>query len=907
MTNFLELPENILTGLPVTNLSEGNEINNLNIASSSETSLPELEVEEFEIPQADLSEMNDLLTGISFIENVGQINNSEVEYLAKGNNYDLLFSQDEIIFSSTQNIEGEITSDVVTLNFENANSNPKINSLNKLPGVVNFFKGNDSNNSYNSYTDIATYAAIEYENLYENIDLIYSSNNGNLKSDFIVAPGADTSQIVLNYSGVEEISILDNGTLFIDTKLGELSEAPPIAYQEINGQQIEVEVTYELLGNNQVGFDIGEYNSNYELIIDPTIEYSTLIGGNSFDRGNGIAVDVAGNVYITGDTNSLDFPTINAIQPDFNGGGAVFNNDAFVTKLDRNGTILWSTYFGGSNDEFGTDIAVDIDGGVYVTGNTNSLDFLTVNAFQSAYGGGSFNGDAFVTKLSSLGNNIQYSTYLGGRDEDIARGIAIDNNGNAFVTGSTGGFSPFPAPPVPGFADFPTTEDAFQTETTNNLNRDIFVTKLSRNGRTLDYSTLLGGLDFDAGIDIDVDNNGNAYITGSTRSFDFPLQNPIQTFYGGDSDIFVSKLNQEGSDLLFSTFYGLSDGDSGSGITIDLSENIYVSGTTGTRIFEGDIAIPPVGDFPTFNGFQNLFGGGGSDAIVMKIQRDNTLGYASFLGGNSSEFANDIVVNNFGNAYLTGSTASVNFPIINQFQEGVGLGLPDDVFVSKVANSGMFLDFSATIGGVGNESGNGIAIDPAANIYVVGFSDSLDFPVINSVNNFNLESNAFVAKIIPDIMPPDSFQNFIQYVSEQRINPIEIYFDEEFYLNNNPDVVQQIQNGIFRNGLEHFINQGQFQGRNPSILFDEITYLLENPGVSQAIANNVFNSGFDHFVKVGFFEGRDERSTEFDERFYLASNPIVALAVENGIFNSGFEHFILFGEAEGRVGNSLDN
>ncbi|MGD1715882.1 SBBP repeat-containing protein [Dapis sp. BLCC M172] len=902
MTNFLELPENILTGLPLTNLPEYNEINNLNIASSSERLPLELKVEALEISEADLSETNDLLTGISFIENVGQVNHAYVEYLAKANNYDLLFYKDKITFSATQNIEGETISDVVKLNFENANSNPKINPLNKLPGVANFFQGNYLNNWH---TDLPTYAAIEYENLYPGIDLIYSSLDDKLKRDFIVAPGADTSEIILNYSGVAEINILADGTLSINTELGKLSEAPPIAYQEIDGQQIAVEVAYQLLGNNQVGFDIGEYNKNYELIIDPTVEYSTLIGGNGFDRGNGIAVDVAGNVYITGDTTSVDFPTINAIQPDFNGGGAVFNNDAFVTKLDQNGTVLWSTYFGGSNDEFGIDIAVDIAGGVYVTGNTNSLDFLTVNGFQTAYGGGSFNGDAFVTKLSNLGNSVLYSTYLGGRDEDISRGIAVDNNGNAFVTGSTGGFSPFPAEPVPGFADFPTTENAFQTTTTNNVNRDAFVTKLSINGRTLAYSTLLGGFDLDSGIDIAVDNNGNAYITGSTRSFDFPLQNPLQNFYGGDSDIFVTKLNPEGSDLIFSTFYGRSDGDAGSGIAIDLAENIYVSGTTGTRILQGDIAVSPVGDFPAFSGFQNLFGGGSSDGIVMKINRDNSLGYASFLGGNSSEFGNDIAVDNLGNAYVTGSTASVDFPIINEFQEGVGLGLPDDVFVSKVSNSGTFLDFSATIGGVGNESGNGIAIDPAQNTYVVGFSDSIDFPIIDALNTSGLESNAFVAKIIPDIMPPDTFQNFIQYVSEQRINPIEIYFDEEFYLENNPDVVQLIQNGLFPNGLDHFMNRGQFEGRNPSLLFDETTYLVENPGVSQAVANNVFKSGFDHFINVGFFEGRDERTIEFDERFYLASNAIVALAVENAIFKSGFEHFIIFGEAEGRAGNNL--
>lgn len=900
MIDFLDFSDSQLLGLPLTNLPEVNLNNNIDIASSSEILPVELEVQQLDLPPASSATTNDSLTGISFIENVGQINDTKVEYLAKGNNYNFLFSPDEIIFIAGQEIEGEITSDVVKLNFQDANPNPTIKPLNQLPGVANFLQGNDANNWQ---TNIPTYAAIEYENLYPGIDLIYSSIDGNLKRDFIVAPETDTSQIILNYTGVEEISILPDGTLFIDTELGELAEAPPVAYQEINGQQIEVEVAYQLRGNNQVGFNIGEYNQNYELIIDPTIEYSTLIGGNGFDRGNGIAVDIAGNVYITGDTTSVDFPTLNGIQGNFNGGGVVFNNDAFVTKLDQNGTILWSTYFGGSNDEFGTDIAVDIAGGVYVTGNTNSLDFLTVNAFQTAYGGGSFNGDAFVTKLSSLGNSVQYSTYLGGRDEDISRGIAVDNNGNAYVTGSTGGFSPFPASPVPGFADFPTTEDAFQTTTTNNLNRDAFVTKLSRNGKILEYSTLLSGRDFDAAADIDVDNEGNAYITGSTRSFNFPIRTAIQTVSGGDSDIFITKLNRDGSDLLFSTFYGRGDGDSGSGIAVDLAENIYVSGTTGTRIFEGDIAIPPQGDFPAFSGFQNLFGGGGSDAIVMKINRNGTLGYASFLGGNSSEFANDIAVDDLGNAYVTGSTASVNFPIINQFQAGVGFGLPDDAFISKVSSSGLLLDYSATIGGVGNESGNGIAIDPARNTYVVGFADSVDFPVINSFNNFALESNAFVAKVTSDFVPPETFENFIQYVTAQRINPIEIYFDEEFYLANNPDVVRQVQNGLFRNGLDHFLNRGQFQGRNPSILFDETTYLIENPEVRAAVTNGVFKSGFDHFVNTGFFEGRDERVTEFDERFYLASNPLVALAVENGVFNSGFEHFILFGEAEGRSGS----
>jgi len=327
--------------------------------------------------------------------------------------------------------------------------------------------------------------------------------------------------------------------------------------------------------------------------------YSTFIGGTVFDAGAGIALDSSNNVYITGRTTSSNFPLVNPIQATYNSsrGGAV----AFVTKLNAAGTALvYSTYLGGNDSagfENGSSIAVDSAGSAYVTGQTRSNDFPTVNAIQATFGGGTPDGDGFVTKVNAAGSAFVYSTYLGGSTNDVGADIAVDSSGNAHVTGNTAS------------ANFPTA-NAF--DSTLGGTSDAFITKLNAAGSAFVYSTYLGGTNGDAGNDIALDSAGNACLAGGTISTDFPTANPIQATYGGGSvDAFVTRLNPTGSALLFSTYLGGGALDRGNAIAVDSAGSIYVAGITGST------------NFPTLNPVQAA-NGGVDDAFVTKISNTTT-------------------------------------------------------------------------------------------------------------------------------------------------------------------------------------------------------------------------------------------------------------------------------------------
>lgn len=578
------------------------------------------------------------------------------------------------------------------------------------------------------------------------------------------------------------------------------------------------------------------FRENSQANSEPTLDYSTLLGGSSFDGGNGIARDSQGNIYLTGNTNSENFPvTANAVQNTFAGGDNL-GRDAFVAKISPEGDLLYSTYIGGSGDDVGTDIAVDNAGNIYVTGNTTSANFPTINALQNNYNGGQFAGDAFVTKISADGSAILYSTYLGGQDDDESNAIAVDDSGNVYVAGNTGGVSPFPLQPIPGVGDFPTTENARQNRLASDFNRDVFVSKISPEGGNLIYSTLLGGNDFDVPNDLVLDSSGSVYLTGDTRSPDFPVVNATQGSLGGDRDVFIAQLNRDGSDLIYSSFYGAEDGDAGEGIALDNAGNIYVSGTSGTRIIGGDVAVPPVGDFPTFNGFQSSFGGGGGDGIVIKINSDRSLGYATYLGGESGEFATKIAVDEAGSAYVTGNSSSGAFPPLLQSD----LGFPDNAFVTKVSTNGG-LEYSISLGGSSSEQGNDIVVDGAGRAYIIGSTNSTDFPIVNGFNNVGLESDVFVAILSGSATPPGGvFEGF----------------NESVYLAENPEVAEAVNNGLLSSGFEHWLRFGYAEGRSPQIVFDEDFYLETYPGVAEAVANGVFFNGLEHYVLFGEDEGR---------------------------------------------------
>jgi hypothetical protein len=314
--------------------------------------------------------------------------------------------------------------------------------------------------------------------------------------------------------------------------------------------------------------------------------YSTYLGGSSYDFGSAIAVDSAGDAYVTGYTYSTNFPTMNPLQPQ-NGGGTV---DAFVTKINAGGSALvYSTYLGGSGEDQGSGVAVDSSGNAYVTGNTDSNNFPTMNPLQKANGGDT---DAFVAKIQPSGSALVYSTYLGGQGVDQGSGIAVDSSGNAYVTGFTSS------------TDFPTM-NPLQPQNANII--DAFVTEINTGGSALVYSTYLGGKRDDLGYAIAVDSLGNAYVTGLTSSVDFPTMNPLQPAYGGGSeDAFVTEISAGGSALIYSTYLGGSGDDVGYGIAVDSSGNAYVTGFTSST------------NFPTMNPLQPA-NGGGSNAFVTKI------------------------------------------------------------------------------------------------------------------------------------------------------------------------------------------------------------------------------------------------------------------------------------------------
>lgn len=385
-----------------------------------------------------------------------------------------------------------------------------------------------------------------------------------------------------------------------------------------------------------------------------TILYSTYLGGSGNEGGNRIAVDSSGSAYITGSTDSTDFPTANAYQSTYGGG----LGDVFVTKMDPAGNaIVYSTYLGGSGNEGGFGIAVDGSGSAYITGSTNSPNFPRANAIRGTFQGGIY--DAFVTKINPAGDTIAYSTYLGGTDADYGEGIAVDSSGSAYVTGYTNSSSGFPIP------------NAIQSIHGGGYS-DAFVTKINSAGNAIVYSTYLGGSGSDGAFGIAVDSSGSAYVTGHTDSSNFPRVNPIQGTLGGSHDVFVTKINSAGSAIVYSTYLGGSGDDfSGFGIAVDSSGSAYITGQTNSL------------NFPTANPAQGAFGGY-YDGFVTKINpAGDGIVYSTYLGGSGGEAGYGIAVDSSGSAYLTGETNSSNFPLVNPVQGALGGG--GDAFVAKIS------------------------------------------------------------------------------------------------------------------------------------------------------------------------------------------------------------------------------
>ena len=610
---------------------------------------------------------------LHFEANQGQTD-SEVKFLSRGKGYTLFLTPTEAVLSlrKSMKVDKEIIpsadevgdpgtrTSTVRMKLIGADRDPKITGLEELPGRANYFIGSDPTKWR---TDVPLYAKVKYKGVYPGIDLVYYGNQRQLEYDFVVAPGADPDVIRLEFEGSDHIRIDVSGDLVLKTAAEEIRMRKPLVYQSVDDVRQEIAGEYVLLGQMEVGFQVGLYDAAQPLVIDPVLGYSTYHGGSGSDEGSGIAVDGSGNAYVTGGTKSTDFPTANALQPTFGG-----DRDVVVMKLSADGaSLVYSTYLGGSGEDEGARIAVDESGSAYLTGVTDSMNFPTANALQPTFGGGLGGGfDAFVTKLSADGTSLVYSTYLGGLASDLGSGIAVDELGSAYLIGFTDS------------TDFPT---ANALQPSHDPGTDAFATKLSADGASLVYSTYLGGLSVDAGLGIAVDELGSAYLIGITDSTDFPTANALQPTFGGNWDAFVTKLSADGTSLVYSTYLGgsSSEGDPAvneflMGIAVDESGNAYLSGWTQSS------------DFPTANALQPTFGGG-RDAFVTKLSADGTaLDYSTYLGGSGNSEGSGIAVDGSGNAYLSGWTDATDFPTANALQAVFGGG-DRDALVAKLTAS----------------------------------------------------------------------------------------------------------------------------------------------------------------------------------------------------------------------------
>jgi len=662
-----------------------------------------------------------------FEANRGQAGAS-LKFLARGPGYRLYLTSSEATLILQQ--------DAIHLHLIGSHPHPLIEGEGLLPGKSNYFFGNDSQKWI---TGVAQYSKVAYRQVYPGIDMIYAGDRQQLEYSFVVAPGADASLITMDFKGVHRLRLDPQGNLILSFKTGsEVSFKAPTLYQHVGNKRVPISGHFVLTAKKLVRFEIGVYDRSHELIIDPTLVYSTYLGGTVDDRANAIAVDAAGNTYITGETTSNLFPGTAGQFQAANGGGA---SDVFVTKINAAGTaVLWSTYLGGGGDDIGNGIAVDGSGNVYITGSTTAGGFPVMAAFQAASAGGT---DAFVAAINAAGTALIYSTYLGGAGVDGGNGIAVDASGIAYITGHTTS------------ADFPVSVGAFQGIAGGA--DDAFVASFTPAGLRR-YASFLGGTTADHGNAIAIDSLGNAYITGQTSNGTFPitpLAPPTAAAFKltitGATDAFVAKVNPSGTTLLYSTFVGGSGDDEGTSIALDSANNVYITGVTYSADF------PKIG-FATVG--QTAIGAAAPDAFIFKLHIGNGGGsndgvYSTYLGASSDDRGMGIAVDGFGDAYVSGHTTSLDFPTVNPLPGQTTLSATGKVFVSEVSPSGASLLYSTYLGGGTDQAGQGIALDRSNNIYVTGWTNSTDFPTAIPIQPGNAGSfDAFVSKISAPTPPP---------------------------------------------------------------------------------------------------------------------------------------------------------
>jgi len=693
---------------------------------------------------------------LAFEANQGQTD-ARVQYLSRGSGYNLFLTGDEAVlhlrYASAPSGSGAAEAAVVRMRLDGASRRPAVAAEGRLPGRSHYFLGSDPKRWRRN---VEQFARVRYRGVYPGVDLVYYGNQGELEYDFVVQPGADPGQIRMELDGAQQVRLAPDGGLLLQTPAGELRQHRPFIYQERDGKRHEVPGRYLLAKADpgaaaRVSFELAGYDPARPLVIDPVLSFSTYLGGGGADFGTDIQVDAEGYVYVTGRTASINFPTRNAYQPGSAGGSPTTGegSDTFVTKLAPGGaSLVFSTYLGGTQLDLANSLTVDAQRNVYVTGQTTSINFPVQGAYQAQHGGGGY--DAFLSKLSSDGGTLLFSTYLGGMSGDQGNAVLQDGLGNVYVGGSTASLN-FPTlnalQPAHGNA----------TTSTTGVPDDAFVAKLSGDGAGIQFSTFLGHTGRDMCRGLALDPGGNLCIGGETTSTTFPVTpDAKQPAIAGRTDAFYTRLTADGQTRLYSTYFGGNFDDNVYGFGVDGQGYVYLSGTTVST------------NLPTTAGaIRTVYQGGNSDGFLVKLNGTGTsYAYVTYLGGSGSiEYAYDVAPDAAGNVYVAGYTDSANFPLANAYQQNIS-GV--DAFLMKLSPIGGPI-YSTFFGGMSDQAGDyayAVASDAAGNAYVTGRTLSAYLPLVNPAqsvygngspagsSNFG---DAFVAKFAPLHTAPPAY------------------------------------------------------------------------------------------------------------------------------------------------------
>jgi hypothetical protein len=588
--------------------------------------------------------------------------------------------------------------------------------LEPLPGKGNYLLGPDA---AQWKSGIPGFRKIEYSGVYPRVDLIYYSDGGQLEYDFLLHPGAFPSAIRLDFGG-RNLSVDSEGALIVESGLGRWRHHPPHIYQTVQGQQVAVSGGYRVLHGGQVGFSVGAYDTSRELRIDPVLSYASYLGGAGDDRVYAMAVDASGYIYLAGETGSASLPAGIGYQR-ANAG----DRDAFVIKLNPAGTaVVYATYIGGGSRDSGRGLAVDGSGNAYLTGFTYSSNFpVTSGAWQTHPHGQE---EAFALKLNPSGAGLEYSTYAGGAGSDFAMGAAVNSAGELYLCGYTSSI------------DFPVLASAAQL-TFHGGYYDAFFVKLNASGSAALLSSYLGGSGNDTATAITTDAAGNAYFTGQTDSADFPAtlrsSSALQSVDG-----FVAKVSASGQ-LSYLTRFGGRGSDLCNAVALDGHGNVYVAGASSSA------------DLPVSSGAYQTALAGSYDAFVARLSATGSVTYLTYLGGGDSDTATALAVTPEGYAYVAGTTASFNFPVLAPAQASARAN--GDGFLAILNASGSALLWSSYLGGNGSDNITSVAVDGAGKLYLAGYTQSVDFPVTpDALSKASLGSVDGFLAILQPIDPP---------------------------------------------------------------------------------------------------------------------------------------------------------